>query len=190
MIRKSRGGEYPPNWKEIATAVKDAAGWACVRCQQPHNPATGYTLTVHHIDMNPANCEWWNLAALCQRCHLQIQHKVVIERVWLFDHSPWFLPYVAGYYAHTHNLPTDRASVVKHAALLISLGQGKLERSQLIPAFYPYQYAWKNNEKRATLYGRCCRVVVCGKMNSCLVEFDNGQREVISRNALRKAGAK
>ncbi|GAH88897.1 unnamed protein product, partial [marine sediment metagenome] len=28
-------------------------------------------LTVHHLDGNKANCEDWNLAALCQRCHLR-----------------------------------------------------------------------------------------------------------------------
>ena len=35
--------------------------------------------------------------------------------------------------------------------------------------------------------GRKCKVLVRGKMNSCMVEFQNGQLEVISRNALRKA---
>lgn len=50
-----------------------------------------------------------------------------------------------------------------------------------------YRYIWGNNEKRATLKGRMCRVVARGKMNSALVEFaDNGQREVVSRNALRR----
>lgn len=50
-----------------------------------------------------------------------------------------------------------------------------------------YRYAWKNNSKRATLFSRRCRVLVRGKMNSALVEFvDDGQREIISRNALRK----
>ena len=50
-----------------------------------------------------------------------------------------------------------------------------------------YRYGWRNNSKRAALHGRVCRVVCRGKMNSALVEFtDNGQREVISRNALRK----
>ena len=49
-----------------------------------------------------------------------------------------------------------------------------------------YRYAWGNNEKRATLKGRLCRVVARGRMNSILVEFvDNGQREVTSRNAVR-----
>lgn len=51
-----------------------------------------------------------------------------------------------------------------------------------------YVYRWGNNEKRATLKGRLCRVVVRSKrFNSCEVEFlDNGQREIISRNALKR----
>jgi hypothetical protein len=56
-------------------------------------------LTVHHLDGNKANCRWWNLAALCQRCHLEIQAKVVIERVYPHEHSEWFKPYAAGWYA-------------------------------------------------------------------------------------------
>jgi hypothetical protein len=49
-----------------------------------------------------------------------------------------------------------------------------------------YRYAWGNNPKRATLKGRRCRVVTRGSLGSCLVEFvDNGQREVVSRRALR-----
>lgn len=59
-------------------------------------------LTVHHLDGVKANCRWWNLAALCQRCHLQIQGKVKMERIWPWEHSAWFRPYVAGYYAYTY----------------------------------------------------------------------------------------
>jgi hypothetical protein len=51
---------------------------------------------------------------------------------------------------------------------------------------YLYYYAWRNNEKRLTLYRRACKVVARGAMNSCLLEFENGQREVVSRNAIRK----
>ena len=51
-----------------------------------------------------------------------------------------------------------------------------------------YEYKWSNNPKRATLRDRKCFVICRGTMNSCMVEFvDNGEREVISRNALRKA---
>lgn len=49
-----------------------------------------------------------------------------------------------------------------------------------------YIYTWGNNPKRATLKGRNCRVIARGALNSCLVKFENGQREIISRNALRR----
>lgn len=50
-----------------------------------------------------------------------------------------------------------------------------------------YIFNWGNNEKRKTLKGRRCVVLKRGKMNSVLIEFsDNGQREVVSRNAIRK----
>lgn len=52
-----------------------------------------------------------------------------------------------------------------------------------------YYYAWKNNPKRAGLYRRRLRVIARGALNSVLVEFANGQREVISRNALRRVRA-
>lgn len=97
MPRKSTGN-YPPNWNEIAQAVKDAAGWKCVRCGHIHDIPAGFMLTVHHLDLNPANCAWWNIPALCQKCHLTVQAKVVMERFWMFDHSEWFKPYVAAYY--------------------------------------------------------------------------------------------
>ena len=72
-------GEYSADWKAIAAHVKEAAGWRCVRCGHAHEPATGYTLTVHHLTGDKANMRWWNLAPLCQRCHLHIQGKVVMH---------------------------------------------------------------------------------------------------------------
>ena len=94
-------GESPSDWPEIAARVKAEAGWQCVRCGHPHDTATGHVLTVHHLDGDKGNCRWWNLPALCQRCHLHIQGKVVMEQVWMFEHSEWFRPYVAAYYAFT-----------------------------------------------------------------------------------------
>lgn len=123
MTRKSTGA-YPPDWKTIAKAVKDKHGWKCIRCGHAHDPKAGYTLTVHHADICPANCAWWNLLCLCQRCHLQIQAKVVLERAWLLPHSEWFRPYVAGYYAHVNGLPDDEAYVLAHMDELIAVGQG------------------------------------------------------------------
>lgn len=59
-------------------------------------------LTVHHLTGEKADCRWWNLAALCQRCHLQIQGRVKMAQVWPHEHSDWFKPYAAGYYAATY----------------------------------------------------------------------------------------
>lgn len=51
---------------------------------------------------------------------------------------------------------------------------------------YYYYYAWENNEKRLTLYKRRCKIIAASKKNSLLIEFENGQRECVSRNAIRK----
>lgn len=51
---------------------------------------------------------------------------------------------------------------------------------------YPYVYTWSNNLKRAALKGRRCRVLARLAMNSAVIEFENGQRECVSRNALRR----
>jgi hypothetical protein len=59
-------------------------------------------LTVHHLDGDKANCRWWNLVALCQRCHLQIQGRVVMARMWPWEHTEWFKPYVAAFYAWSY----------------------------------------------------------------------------------------
>lgn len=56
-------------------------------------------LTVHHLNGDKLDCRWWNLTALCQRCHLTIQGKVRMERRYLHEHSPWFKPYAAAWYA-------------------------------------------------------------------------------------------
>ena len=50
-----------------------------------------------------------------------------------------------------------------------------------------YRFSWGNNEKRATLKGRKCRIIATGRMRSTLVQFvDNGQCEIVSRWALRR----
>ncbi|HVT74560.1 MAG TPA: hypothetical protein VHD61_15610 [Lacunisphaera sp.] len=55
--------------------------------------------TVHHLDGNKSNCRWWNLLALCQRCHLTIQARVNPHQPYILEHSDWFKPYVAAFYA-------------------------------------------------------------------------------------------
>ena len=50
-----------------------------------------------------------------------------------------------------------------------------------------YEYRWGNNEKRAAMKGRICKIIAKGKKNTVLIEFvDNRQMESVSRRALRK----
>jgi len=49
-----------------------------------------------------------------------------------------------------------------------------------------HYFAWGNNEKRATMKGRKCRIIARGKMNSIQIEFENGQREIVSRRSVRR----
>ena len=59
-------------------------------------------LTVHHMDGDKSNSAWWNLVPLCQVCHLYIQGTVTLSQVYYLEHSDWFKPYAAGWYAHTY----------------------------------------------------------------------------------------
>lgn len=45
-------------------------------------------------------------------------------------------------------------------------------------------YRWRKYVPE--LYGQRCRVLARGKMNSVLIEFENGLRHVVSRYAIRK----
>jgi len=49
-----------------------------------------------------------------------------------------------------------------------------------------YIYRWGNNKIRAKLKGKICQVLARGSMNSALVQFNNGEQYVVSRNALRR----
>lgn len=135
--------EYPDTWPQVAERTKEQAGWRCVRCGHPHstpsNPqecdelcdltkqpsghqAAQAVLTVHHLDGNKCNLRWFNLVALCQACHLSIQARVQLEQVWPWEHSDWFKPYVAGWYAWRYlGLYLPRWAVVTRQEQLLAL---------------------------------------------------------------------
>lgn len=96
MPQPQHRGEYPSDWKGIATLVKDEAGWKCVRCDHPHDPENGRCLTVHHFDGDKANCARWNLMALCQACHLSVQARVDPAQGLMHEPAVWAMPYIAG----------------------------------------------------------------------------------------------
>lgn len=91
---------YPLNWPEIAKEVKDGERWKCERCHHEHDVESRHVLTVHHLDGDKWNCEPWNLAALCQRCHLSVQNRVEMAQDFWEDVLPvsdWFRPHLEGY---------------------------------------------------------------------------------------------
>ena len=87
-------------------------------------------LTVHHLRLGAdakRDLRWWNLAALCQRCHLQIQGKVQMERIWPWPHSEWFRPYAAGWYAFAYlgeDLTREQTMARLDELLALELVQG------------------------------------------------------------------
>ena len=88
--------DYPENWNEIATGAKDSVSWICIRCDHPHDVKHGYVMTVHHFDGDKANCEWWNLIPLCQRCHLSVQARMDWSKTTSKNCPVWLLPYMVG----------------------------------------------------------------------------------------------
>lgn len=108
MPRKSRG-EYPPDWSEIAQRLKNRHGWKCERCGHEHDVKAGYTLTVHHLDLDKSNCEEWNLTVLCQRCHLHVQATCRMEQMLLWGDavSDWFKPHLEGFIEHRRKLAKE-----------------------------------------------------------------------------------
>jgi hypothetical protein len=134
-------GEYIADRKDLHNAVRAEANHRCIRCghhegdsptwrmpcdERCTHPRDGKMriLTVHHLDNDKSNNRWWNLLALCQSCHLTIQGRVIVERAWLFDHSPWFIPYVCGFYASYYGgVDITREEAVADPERWLVLGQ-------------------------------------------------------------------
>jgi hypothetical protein len=48
----------------------------------------------------------------------------------MWEHTPWFKPYVAGYYAHMVGLPDDRETVMARMEEYLQIGQATQEHEQ------------------------------------------------------------
>ena len=51
----------------------------------------------------------------------------------------------------------------------------------------PFDRVWRWRATLPDRKGTRCRILARGTMNSCLVEFEDGVRHVVSRFAVRKA---
>lgn len=84
-------------WIDFTPYSREACGPAVFAVGKAE--AAWRILTVHHLTNDKADMRWWNLAALCQRCHLTIQGKVVMDRQFIREHTDWMKPHAAGFYA-------------------------------------------------------------------------------------------
>lgn len=81
------------------------AAVAALRSDYPENPpvqAAWRILTVHHLNERKHDLRWHNLCALCQRCHLSVQRRVEMAQIYPYEHSDWFKPYAAAFYAYSY----------------------------------------------------------------------------------------
>lgn len=90
----------PPSKWQRADELGQAEGGEILHVLNQQQVQAAYRiLTVHHLNGRKFDLRWHNLVALCQRCHLSVQSRVQMERLWPWEHSEWFKPYVAGFYA-------------------------------------------------------------------------------------------
>ena len=81
-IRSENKNRYPKDWKLRSRFIrfyraKNKCEWCDAENYAPH-PTTGsyVVLTVAHLDHNPENSNFFNLVALCQRCHNKYDSKI------------------------------------------------------------------------------------------------------------------
>lgn len=80
---------YPADWELRSRFVrhyraKNRCEWCGAHNGRPH-PVTGSTVvltTAHVFDMDHMACSLLNLAALCQRCHLNHDRAHHMENAW------------------------------------------------------------------------------------------------------------
>ena len=89
---------YPDNWKQLSEDRKAEVGHKCERCnvRDSHDPKDGNCLTVHHLVPDTTINETWNLAALCQRCHLHMKN-VNLYQGYLFEITGWLKWHLDGF---------------------------------------------------------------------------------------------
>ncbi len=79
---------YPGNWKEIATACKEAARWRCQRCRIRHGAKrtgkrTGkpYHVWLHaaHMKLHDTHNPHPDLKCLCPTCHAKYDFRLRVR---------------------------------------------------------------------------------------------------------------
>lgn len=130
---------------------------------------------------------WWRISGPHLTCAVKVENGIVVEGAPIikrFIGQPsrnlgrWMRSY--GDFTFERIDETDRGEGGAPPATSESA------RVAVSPPERHYTYTWGNNPKRATLKGRGCRILLRGARRSVMVEFEDGQREIVSYRALRE----
>jgi hypothetical protein len=127
----------------VSRWVRGRAGWRCELCGVK-NGAPPNLLTVHHLDGNKWNLLPWNLAALCQNCHRQVQWTLDFCQSTLTDIYPeWLRQHVGAYNAWARTKGRVRTTFTsfhlffeEDAAKLLGIPFETVMQTALIPVAY------------------------------------------------------
>jgi hypothetical protein len=127
-------GSQPFDATNLAAQLTDELGYEVAHEAQAQAVIRGRLveaqwriLTVHHLNRIKHDLRWWNLCALCQRCHLTIQSKVYLERPWYREHTEWFKPHAAAWYAWSFlGLELSREETLERMEELLALEHRQL----------------------------------------------------------------
>ena len=132
-------------------------------------------------------------AELCPLCEYAKQHKLDCDEGWecpvgYCGHNSFFDKWCKNSGPQTPTFsPYDTCFF---AACIVEACDDWLEKNAkthtVIMPKMTHIYCWGNNPKRVTMKGRKCKVLIRSKMNSILIEFEDGQRECVSRWSVRK----
>jgi hypothetical protein len=100
-LPKKSINDYPPYWPSIVKTVKEQADYRCECCGFRYKPKKEVILRVHHLDLDKANNEPWNLLVLCPPCYslfLAQNYPNLLIHPNLFEPCPeWLKPHITGY---------------------------------------------------------------------------------------------
>lgn len=100
----------------VAHKLLAANRHTCCMCRKE-----GRHVDIHHIDQNPANGEWSNLAVLCKLCHSRVTgdeglgRRITPEEIMIYKREWELLCAGSSTKAKAAPLPGDRETIVLHA---------------------------------------------------------------------------
>ncbi len=160
---------YHPKWRLISRLIRlrragNRCEWCGAACGDPH-PVTRskVVLSVAHLDRNRNHNRFSNLAALCQRCHLNYDRPSHLAnrrygRNWKYSVLP--LPF-----AYPYAPPIPTVSQMEYKAIMRHLTPAHVALSELVKAMKSAEDTNKDElafaESALSFLTDCCLNIGC-----------------------------